>query len=180
MNDTYACKIVVTGPESSGKSTLAALLSHGLSLPLVGEAARAYLTRKPGAYTQEDVRNIALIQAADEAKSSLTNQVVICDTDLLTILIWQKEKYGSWDQEFYNNWNINDNKLYLLCTPDIPWAPDPLREHPHDRERLFEIHLELLQQHNRQYEIISGSKEQRIKKSLDFLQTFQPCLINRV
>lgn len=180
MNEADACKIVITGPESTGKSTLAAFLSNTFSLPLVGEAARAYLSGKQEPYTQEDIRNIALIQAKDEANACLSNQIVICDTDLLTILIWQKEKYGSWDQECYNNWHINENKLYLLCAPDIPWVPDPLRENPDDRERLFKIYLELLQQHNRQFEIISGSKEQRIKKSFDFLQTFQPCLINRV
>ena len=180
MNEADVCKIVITGPESSGKSTLADFLSNAFSLPLVGEAARAYLAGKQKPYTQEDVRNIAVIQAEDEANACLVNQVVICDTDLLTILIWQKEKYGAWDQEFYNKWNINENKLYLLCAPDIPWVPDPLRENPDDRERLFEIHLELLKQHNRQYEVISGSEEQRIKKSFDFLHTCHPSLIRRV
>jgi len=167
-----AYKFVLTGPESTGKTTLALRLASAFSIDMVEEAARNYLAEKQDGYVPEDVRIIAQIQKEAQAKAYSLGKSIVCDTDLLTILIWQHDKFGHWDQNIYLEWKNNENSLYLLCAPDIPWVPDPLRENPDDRERLFQIHLDVLINHHKPFEIIYGSSDQRFFKAYHTLLTY--------
>lgn len=129
--------LVFTGPESSGKTTSAENLAKEYRLPLVGEYARTYLNTNGHDYTLEDIQNIASQQIKNEVDSKRENPLIICDTDIITLEIWALEKFG-------RSLEIKDElilkKHYLLCYPDIPWEPDPLRENPEDRVRLFELY----------------------------------------
>jgi nicotinamide riboside kinase len=127
--------LVFTGPESSGKTTCAKRISTKNQLPLLEEYAREYLTLHGPKYTFEDIQNIASTQIGRESKLNSTSPLIICDTDIITLEIWALEKFGC-------SLGISDKLLrkkhYLLCYPDIPWEPDPLRENPKDRIRLFD------------------------------------------
>lgn len=160
---------VFTGPESSGKTTLAERLSADLNLPLVPEFARQYLENKGGKYTLEEIDYIA--QKQRELESEATGNRVICDTDLLTIYIWKKEVFHVDDPSLLSFLN-SPKRHYLLCEPNIPWVPDPLRENQWDRERLFNLHLTILRQFEAEYSILDAeSIEDRYIQANSILQS---------
>ena len=157
-------KIIVTGPESSGKTTLCKEMSNQFNIPFTTEYAREYLKNKGVNYNQSDLLEIANGQFISEG--GLNQQLSLQDTDLITIKIWSEYKYGNCD-----NWILeqiakqkSENRFYLLCKPDIPWKADPLRENPTNREELFEIYKEELEKLKHNYVIIEG--EERIKNSI--------------
>ena len=135
INITTGTEILVfTGPESSGKTTCAKRISKDYQLPLVEEYAREYLTTHGSAYTFEDLHIIATTQIERETQSNKNNSLIICDTDITTLEIWALEKFET-SLDLVDE--LVDKKHYLLCYPDIPWEPDPLRENPVDRLRLY-------------------------------------------
>ena len=129
-------KIIVTGSESSGKTTLCKALSKHFNLPFSKEYAREYLDALNRDYNQEDLLKIAAGQLQYDNNSQLL------DTDLITIKIWSKYKYGSCDKWILDEIEKqkSENRFYLLCKPDIPWEAGPQRENPNDREELFEVY----------------------------------------
>ena len=63
--------------------------------------------------------------------------------------------------------HVQEIDYYLLCAPDIPWEPDPLRENGgHMREKLFHLYMQVLETHKLRYEIISGPGEERLSKAI--------------
>jgi nicotinamide riboside kinase len=153
---------VVTGPESSGKTTLARELISSLDLVLVDEYARSYLDTLPRPYNASDLDHIATVQISAE----IQKKKMIFDTDLLTTYIWMEEVYDTCRLDWLESLSSNTEKLYLLCKPDIPWVPDPQRENPSDRDRLYEkykLYLELL---NLQYVEIYGDYDTRLQLAI--------------
>jgi len=153
-------KIIVTGPGSSGKSTLCKALSKYFNIPFCKEYAREYLDALNRGYNQDDLLKIAKGQLQAE------NGIQLLDTDLVTLKVWSKYKYGSCD-----NWILTqiekhklENRFYLLCKPDIPWEKDPQRENPNDREELFEIYKKEIASLGHDYFIVEGGG--RIEKSI--------------
>lgn len=165
--------IVITGPESSGKTTLSEDFSSIKEGVLVPEFAREYLANKTS-YVQDDLLEIAkgqqnLIDLALE-KSYLPNppkeetKIVVCDTDLLTIKIWSEYKYGSCDNWISSTLTNNLPNLYILCKPDFPWVEDDLRENPNDREELYSIYLTEIKKLNVPFIEVGGSVEERLRE----------------
>ncbi len=154
-------KMVFTGPESSGKTAGAEWLSTYYQIALVPEIAREYLNNIQLPYTKDDVTEIGIVQHKMEQTAAQIHQNIICDTDLLTIIIWQEEKYGKAEPRFYNDWENDKVDLYFLCTPDIPWEYDPLRENPYDRDRLFMVYKQWLEAFNKPFIVLSGNECER-------------------
>ena len=145
-------KIIATGPESSGKTTLCKALSKHFNLPFSKEYAREYLDALNRDYNQEDLLKIAKGQLKSEQNTQLL------DTDLITIKIWSKYKYGSCDKWILEQIEKqkSENRFYLLCKPDITWEADPLRENPTNRNELFKIYKKELESLGHKYFIIKG------------------------
>lgn len=165
---------IATGAESSGKTTLCTRLARARQLPLVSEASRGYLEARlrlntDYRYTPSDLLSIAQIQHAAETMSFDPDRLpLVCDTDLLVLIVWSEEKFGEvipWISQTFNEVITRNNRHYLLCDWKIPWADDPLRENPDDRERLFNIYLEKLNNLSLPYTIISGDEEQRLAQA---------------
>lgn len=169
-------RIVITGPESSGKTTLARELATHYDTVWVREMARSYLEVKEGfgaaaGYVEGDLLNIGELQlrAEDGVIAAVKGDGVpylFCDTDLITIRIWGEEKYGRSDPWVLQQTETRHYDLWLLCTPDMPWDPDPLRENPHDRDRLFAVYERTLQQLGKPYVVMNGPHEERMRAAI--------------
>lgn len=131
-------KVLITGPESSGKSYLARHLAWCLDGIFVAEQARAYLNAREGRYTAEDLPLMweAQRKAEDEAVASGASYV-ICDTGPEVIQVWSQVKYGAVDPSVLEATRSRHYDTVLLCMPDLPWEPDPLREAPNFEDRMM-------------------------------------------
>lgn len=159
-------KIAIVGPESSGKTTLSEALARTCGMPWAPEFARAYLDAQGGAYSRNDLLTIALGQCAEEdARAADAPAMLFCDTDMITIRIWSEEKFGACDTRIVELTEQRHYDHWLLCRPDIPWEPDPLRENPHDRDRLFVVYEKMLNELGKPYTIIEGDRAQRIRQA---------------
>ncbi len=166
--------ICLTGPESTGKSNLAAALAAALDCPLVPEVARTYLTGRP-AYTRADVLEIARRQVRAESQMlAAAHGTIVCDTDLLVLQVWWEEKYGALPDELVTALASRTPRVYLLTAADLPWEHDPLRENPHDRERLLARYEGLLDASGFPWALVSGQGEERLANALRALTTIEP------
>ena len=157
-------KIAFTGPECSGKSTMARWLAKELSFDLVKEYAREYLKDK-SAYSIDDLDMIASKQFE---RNSVEGDLVV-DTEMLVMKIWFEEKYQRVSENILQLLERQQIDLYFLCKPDFNWVSDPLRENANDRERLFEIYESNLKKLNLSYCVLSGSESERKKTINDLL-----------
>ena len=162
---------VVTGPESSGKSTLAQALAERLNWPVFPELARVYLQAREEEgglsyrYRPSDLLDMAAQQQALEANLPRDGHCIL-DTDLLTLLIWWQEKYGPAPNFLQQAWARQMPRHYLLCEPDLPWEPDPMRENPHDRQRLWQWYEHELLQRGCSFSVCSGLGPDRLESAL--------------
>lgn len=172
--------LVTTGAESSGKTTLATQLAATLQAPLVTEASRDYLnelySRQPGyQYREEDLLTIARRQHAREQQALLESPaLIVCDTDLLVIIVWSEVRFGRVDPWITNTFLASlqqTPRSWLLCDPEIPWQADPLREHPQQRPMLFERYCAKLAQYQCRHAHIKGAEEKRLQDSLKFFRS---------
>ena len=181
-------KIILTGPESSGKTTLARQLAKHFNVPLVEEYARTFFSKKETPhlslreYLQEDLIKIAEGQLNNELKivnnqSPITHRllpILICDTDLLTLKIWSNEVFENCSLELTQlidsqliNHPLPITQHYFLCSPeDVEWENDPLRENPYDRDRLFNIYEKELKFYEKNYTILRGNDNERFDKAV--------------
>lgn len=161
-------KVVVTGAECSGKSSLSEDLAKHYGVHWVPEMARPYLDGIARPYDESDLLLIAQIQlrSEDERRSEAPRApLLICDTDLITIRIWAEEKYGKSNPWIVQQTEERPYDLWLLCRPDIPWVYDPQRENPHDRDRLFAVYEKTLKELGKPYVIIEGGREGRLRQA---------------
>ena len=149
-------KIIVTGPECSGKTTLSKSLSKYFNSKLINEFARNYLTNKNNKYNVESLLEIAKNQYKLENQKSKT---IICDTDLLTIKIWSEYKFGKCDGWILDKINTQkkEQRIYLLCKPDLKWEYDPQRENEFDRDKIFNIYKKELISLEHKFHVINGN-----------------------
>jgi NadR type nicotinamide-nucleotide adenylyltransferase len=166
-------KIAIVGPESTGKTTLCDELAKHYNTIFVPEYAREYLNSINREYTIQDVLHIAneQVKRVNEFEKK-ANTLLFCDTSLLTIKIWLNVKYNYFNAELEEK-ILNENyHYYLLTEPDIPWEKDSLREHPHFRTELFDMHIDILNKYGFNYEIISGDGNLRIENSIRIINNF--------
>ncbi len=166
-------KIAITGPESTGKSTLAKQLAEHYGCLLVEEYAREYIDKLKNPYTQEDILIIAKTQKEiEQQKIKETDKLLISDTELIVTKIWSEVKYKECHPWILENIEKQDYDLYLLCDIDLPWQDDPQREHPHLRKQLFDLYKQELENRNLDYKIISGKKEERFENAKRFIEAY--------
>lgn len=161
--------IVMTGPESSGKTTLATCLAGYYKAPLISEVARDYLAGK-NSYEKSDLLEIAKLQHQEERQTfARFPKRIICDTDLLVVMIWSEVKYGCCDPWIYEAFEKGlheqaSTRYYCLCDSKIPWEEDQLRENSDNRQELFELYREKLQKYKVGYRVVEGSPQERLQQ----------------
>ena len=163
-------KVVITGPESSGKTTLFNAIEEKFGIAGVPEFARIYIDQLDRPYVQGDLIEIANGQLQLEQKFSNENKdLLLCDTDLLTLKVWSEYKYGICDPIILNQLMHHLPDYYVLASPDIPWEPDPQRENPKERDELFQIYQKEILTLKIPSIIVAGSQEQRMDQFLKFM-----------
>jgi NadR type nicotinamide-nucleotide adenylyltransferase len=166
-------KIVAIGPESTGKSTLCALLSSHFQTAWVAEYAREYLLTHGTQYSYEDLLTIARGQLAGEdaayAYFQAKGKPIFIDTDMYVMKVWSEFVFGKCDPFILYQIAKREYDLYLLCGTDLPWEKDELREYPDQetREKLFLIYKDLLINQSVPWVEIRGRHEHRIHKAIE-------------
>lgn len=159
-------KIVITGPESTGKSTIAQALATKFNTVFVPEFARDYLNNLGREYDYDDLLLIAKgqITLEDELAKKIQTKLLICDTDLLVIMVWSEHKYGKCHPWILEQLVARKYNHYFLTNIDFPWTEDPLREHPEPEMRIyfFNLYQEILKSRNLPFTILSGDEETRL------------------
>jgi len=165
-------KIAIVGPESTGKSELAKGLAAHFETEFVAEIARSYLEKLTRPYNSQDVESIARLQLdAEEQIKSNANGFLFCDTNLLVIKIWMENAFGFCPEWILSSLKINTYDLILLTDIDLPWQPDPLREHPNEREYFFDLYKNELEQSGARFFVVSGFGEVRTQKAIEIIQS---------
>ncbi|MEO1653446.1 MAG: ATP-binding protein [Bacteroidota bacterium] len=160
-------KIAITGPESTGKTSLAKALAHHYQTIHVPEYARDYIEQLNRPYTQEDILKIAQGQQdAEKALLQKAGEILICDTELLVTKIWSAHAFQSVPEWIEDNLHRQTYDLYLLMDIDLPWEPDPQREHPDKRAFFFDWYERELRKMQVNYVIISGQLDQRTQSAI--------------
>lgn len=130
--------VVLIGPESSGKTTLAAALAAHFGAPWVPEAARRFVETDPTPLSAATVAPIArLAMSLDDAARASAPPLLIHDTDLVSTVVYARHYYGDCPAWIEAEARVRRAELYLLCRPNLPWEADGVRDRPHAREELF-------------------------------------------
>jgi len=165
-------KIVLFGPESTGKTTLSELLARHYNTVWVPEYARDYLQDKWNneRKTCEDSDLIPIAKGQIQLENELAkkaDKVLICDTDLLETKVYSEEYYGGYAHPNLNKFAIeNYYDLYLLTNIDTPWEADDLRDKPEQRQEMFDAFENALKMYNRPYILLKGDIKNRMNTAI--------------
>lgn len=164
-------KIVLFGPESTGKTTLATSLAAYYNTVFVPEYSREYAESKwknGEVLTKEDVIPIAVGQMQlENTLARKANNVLICDTNILETLVYSKYLYDNYAPEVLKKYTkINQYHLYLLTNIDVPFEEDPVRGDGSDRAATFKIFKETLEKNQLPYVLLTGDKDRRFKTAV--------------
>jgi NadR type nicotinamide-nucleotide adenylyltransferase len=171
QKDINIVKVVLFGPESTGKTTLSRHLARHYNTVWAPEFAREYLQNKWNNERKtceaNDLIPIAIGQMKLENKlAKKADKILICDTDLLETKVYSEEFYGGFvDEKLDKAANENTYDLYLLTYIDTPFEEDDLRDRPQLRLEMFNAFETALKKHNRPYILLKGDKETRLKNA---------------
>lgn len=163
MQRESSIRVVLAGPESSGKSSLVSHLAARFRVPFALEYARFYLEKHGPAYDLPLLLNLSRSHRAYQRRRvPIASPVGLFDTDLINYKIWCEVVYGVCPPEILKPLEKESNHVYLLCAPDLRWESDPLRESEHERPLLFERHRLEIERRQRPYFVIEGQGPARI------------------
>lgn len=164
-------KIAVTGPESTGKSLISEKLAAHYQTVWVPEYAREYIAALHRPYELKDIENIAKGQLEREkAMEKKAQSFLFCDTELLVTIIWAEYKYGQCPEWIDKKYREQHYDLYLLMDIDLPWKPDPQREHPEKRSFFMDWFRRELEKTKRPCCLVRGSGESRLKNAINCIE----------
>jgi len=167
-------KIAITGPESSGKTTIAKYLSKYFKGEYVQEYSREYLNHFNYNYkpTIDDLIEIANNQFLKNISLNCQKKYLICDTDMTVIKIWATDKFGYCPKPIEILLKNQKFDIIFLCKPDMPWIYDPLRVDENRREILFDFYQEELQKSKSNFYILEGCKSIRNINAIKIIKSF--------
>ncbi len=174
-------RIVIIGPESTGKSTLCKQLATHFNTIWCQEYAREYLLTNGTDYSYDDLLIIAKgqIDLEDKYANELScqdnnNRLLFIDTDMYVMKVWCEYVFGKCHPFILSEIARRKYDLYLLCNIDLPWIKDELREYPDEQPRreLFQLYKDILINQAVPFVEISGIEEERTSKAVNAIQAF--------
>lgn len=163
----FVRRVAVVGAESTGKTTLARDLAARFRTVMVPEFARGYLETRGGVCVPQDLPVIAREQAAaEERQARAANRLLVCDTDLLTTVLWNERYFNTCDPEVARIAGGRRYDLTLLCENDLPWVSDGLRDSPGHREWFRGRFVSELSARRRPVHFVSGTGTERLGAAL--------------
>ncbi len=168
-------KVVLFGPESTGKTTLSRQLARHYNTVWAPEYAREYLQDKWNnerkTCEESDLIPIAVGQMdLENSLAKKADKLLICDTDLLETKVYSEEYYGGFVDPLLDEFATkNTYDIYFLTYIDTPWEEDDLRDRPEQREEMFNAFKNALEKYNRPYILLKGDKETRLKKATQII-----------
>lgn len=177
-------KIVILGPESTGKSTLCKQLAAHYKTKWCPEYAREYLLTHGIDYKYEDLLTIAKGQVALEKeylnkvngqwsmvnkKNSPDSPLLFIDTNMYIMKVWCEFVFGKCHPYILDQIAERKYDLYLLCNTDLPWVKDELREYPdlETRQKLFHIYKDIMKNQDVPWYEIGGNHKKRLQKAIE-------------
>lgn len=176
QKDSDCLKVVIYGPESTGKTTLAKQLAMYFNTQWVPEFARTYLQEKydncSEACEQKDLIPIAKGQiAAENRLAKQANRVLFVDTNVLQTYTYAQVYFeGFISKVFKEVIKTHHYDLYLLTYIDTPWEADDLRDKPKEREFMYEVFEASLKDNEQPYQVLKGTKQQRLQKAIALVE----------
>lgn len=191
-------KIVIIGPESTGKSTLCAQLAQHYRMQWCPEFAREYLLTHGSAYDYYDLLTISRGQLAMEdeytalvrSQWSMVNDktwvnphslvtaghspLLFIDTDMYVMKVWCEYVFDRCHQFILEQIAERKYDFYLLCNTDLPWVSDELREYPdvNKRKELYQIYKDLMINQDVPWVEIGGNNDDRLLTAIDAVEEF--------
>ena len=173
MTKNTPLKIAVVGPESTGKSHMAAYLANYYKTVWVPEYAREYCAALTEPCTWQDEINMFYGQLEMERQLlPQANGLLICDTTFITVKIWSDYTFGRSPQEVLDELPKHPYDLYLLLNIDLPWEEDPLRDFPDMREHFMDVWYKELQALDARYVLISSTGQNRYDNAVKAVDNF--------
>lgn len=171
----YVTRVVVTGSESTGKTTLAARLAKRLGTRCAAEFARSYLDARPTPLDESDVEPIARGQIAleDRVRGEAARagaRVVVFDTDLVSTAVYARHYYGDCPPWIERAALERRAELYLLCHPDVPWIADPQRDQPHARDAMHALFEAKLREIGARWVDVRGEWGERERRAVEAVE----------
>ena len=165
-------RIVITGPESTGKTTLSQELAARYHTTWLPEFAREYVQNLNRPYTMDDVLCIAKKQSELEEQYAKNSDLFFIDTDLIITKVWLLHVYKTCPA-WIDIWlKKAPRSLYLVCEPDLPWVFDPVRENPELRNFFMQWYCDEIKSYGFPYKFVSGVGEKRTKNAIKQLEPF--------
>ncbi|MBN9296459.1 MAG: ATP-binding protein [Filimonas sp.] len=181
-------KIVIIGPESTGKSTLCEQLAQHYQTQWCEEYAREYLLQHGTKYSFEDLKTIAegqlsledkyadaVQKAFAEQKTNLAKEpLLFIDTDMYVMKVWCEYVFGKSHNSILEQIAARKYDLYLLCNIDLPWVAEELREYPDERPRqeLYRIYKDIMINQHVPWVEINGIHDERIQTAIKAVDRF--------
>jgi NadR type nicotinamide-nucleotide adenylyltransferase len=159
----YLKRVVVMGPESTGKTTLARDLATAFGTAWTSEYLRIYLDAKGGICTPEDLPLVVAGHRATEAAAARrAHRVLFCDTDPLMTAVYSRFYYGTLPAWLDEAAGARRADHYLLLDCDVPWVADAQRDAPHAREDILALCREELERRGLPFTVIRGGWDRRV------------------
>ena len=171
QDPTDCLKVVLYGPESTGKTTLAKMLADTYQTCFVPEFARDYLQKKWDASNEVCGLTDLLIITNEQIKlenqyAKKANKVLFCDTNVVVTEVWLETHFdGFCHTEIKKKATAFHYDYYLLTYIDVPWEQDDLRDRPNSRNEMFNAFQNKLETYECPYSILKGNEQERLEKA---------------
>jgi HTH-type transcriptional regulator, transcriptional repressor of NAD biosynthesis genes len=167
----YVKRVLLVGPESTGKTTLAQQLAAHFATTWVPEYGREYVVARGNRFAYDDVLPIAFGQAeSEETRAREANRLLFCDTDWLTTLVWSEFYFGRSPLALQRLVAERRYDLTLLLDVDLPWENDGTRELGHRRAEFRDAIRAELTSRRIPYTTIQGTGPARLHAAIAAVQ----------